>query len=49
MFTDIALCNFKPKSKIYKASDRDGMFLTVLPTGTVTFRYDKGWATWAMA
>ena len=25
MLTDAALRNFKPKSKIYKASDRDGM------------------------
>jgi len=34
------LRNFKPKSKIYKASDRDGMYVTVSPSGTVTFRYD---------
>ncbi len=26
--------------KIYKASDRDGMYVTVSSTGTVTFRYD---------
>lgn len=26
--------------KIYKASDRDGMYVTVSPGGTVTFRYD---------
>ncbi len=40
MLTDTALRNLKPKSKIYKASDRDGMYVTVSPTGTVTFRYD---------
>jgi integrase len=40
MLTDTALRNFKPKSLIYKASDRDGMYVTVSPTGTVTFRYD---------
>ncbi|GGH64909.1 hypothetical protein GCM10010975_32190 [Comamonas phosphati] len=40
MLTDTALRNFKPKSLIYKASDRDGMYVTVSPTGTVTFRFD---------
>ncbi|TBU94663.1 tyrosine-type recombinase/integrase [Phytopseudomonas dryadis] len=40
MLTDAALRNLKPKSKIYKASDRDGMYVTVSPSGTVTFRYD---------
>lgn len=40
MPTDTALRNLKPKSKIYKASERDGMYVTVSPTGTVTFRYD---------
>jgi len=36
MLTDAALRNLKPKSKIYKASDRDGMYVTVSPSGTVT-------------
>lgn len=40
MPTDTALRNLKPKSKIYKASDRDGRYATVSTTGTVTFRYD---------
>jgi len=40
MLTDTALRNLKPKSKIYKASDRDGRYVTVSITGTVTFRYD---------
>jgi hypothetical protein len=40
MLTDSALRNLKPKSKIYKASDRDGMYVTVSPSGTITFRYD---------
>ena len=40
MLTDTALRNFKPKSKTYKASDRDGMYVTVSSTGTVTFRFD---------
>jgi hypothetical protein len=40
MLTDTALRNLKPKSLTYKTSDRDGMYVTVSPTGTVTFRYD---------
>lgn len=40
MLTDTKLRNLKPKSKLYKAFDRDGMYVTVSPTGTVTFRYD---------
>ena len=40
MLTDTALRNLKPKSKTYKAFDRDGMYVTVSPTGTVIFRYD---------
>ena len=34
MLTDTALRNFKPKSLTYKASDRDGMYVTVSPTGS---------------
>jgi integrase len=40
MLTDTALRNLKSKSKTYKAFDRDGMYVTVSPVGTVTFRYD---------
>ncbi|VVE26335.1 integrase [Pandoraea communis] len=40
MLTDAALRNLKPKSKIYMASDRDGMCVTVSTSGTITFRYD---------
>lgn len=40
MLTDTALKNFKPKSAQYKVADRDGMYVTVSPAGTVTFRYD---------
>lgn len=29
MLTDTALRNLKPKSKIYKSADRDGMYVTV--------------------
>ncbi len=40
MLTDTALRNLKPKSLTYKVSDRNGMYVTVSPAGTVTFRYD---------
>jgi len=40
MMTDTALRNLKLKAKPYKVSDRDGMYVTVSPSGTVTFRYD---------
>lgn len=33
MLTDTALRNLKPKSKAYKAFDRDGMYVTVSPSG----------------
>ncbi len=40
MLTDTALRNLKPKARPYKVSDRDGMYVTVSPAGTATFRYD---------
>ena len=40
MLTDTALKNLKPKTALYKVTDRDGMYVTVSPVGTVTFRYD---------
>jgi len=40
MLTDTALKNLKPKAAQYKVTDRDGMYVTVSPAGTVTFRYD---------
>ena len=40
MLTDTALKNLKPKSAQYKVADRDGMYVTISPVGTVTFRYD---------
>lgn len=35
MLNNTAQRNLKPKSLTYKASDRDGMYVTVSPTGTV--------------
>lgn len=40
MLTDTALRNLKPKAALYKASDRDGMDVTVSTAGTIAFRYD---------
>ncbi|EHT4073912.1 tyrosine-type recombinase/integrase [Escherichia coli] len=40
MLTDTKLKNLKPQDKLYKFSDRDGLYVAVLTSGTVSFRYD---------
>lgn len=40
MLSDTTLRNLKPQSAPYKVTDRDGMYVTVSPRGTITFRYD---------
>ncbi|PVX40511.1 site-specific recombinase XerD [Pasteurella langaaensis DSM 22999] len=40
MLTDTKIKSLKPKDKLYKVADRDGLYVTVSVTGTVTFRYD---------
>src|SRR6202795_2479927 len=40
MLTDAALKHLKPKEKLYKVTDRDGMYVLVKPSGTLTFRLD---------
>src|SRR5579862_5605663 len=40
MLTDMALKKLKPKGKIYKVADRDGMYVAIAPSGQITFRYD---------
>jgi integrase len=40
MLTDFSLKNLKPKDKIYKITDRDGMYIAMAPSGQITFRYD---------
>ncbi|PIG31039.1 uncharacterized protein DUF4102 [Janthinobacterium sp. 35] len=40
MLTDTKLKNLKPAEKAYKVPDRDGMYATVLPNGTISFRYN---------
>ncbi|MCC3733677.1 tyrosine-type recombinase/integrase [Rouxiella badensis] len=40
MLTDTKLKNLKPREKLYKVSDREGLYVAVLVTGAVSFRYD---------
>lgn len=40
MLTDIAIKALKPKDKMYKVADRDGLYVLVAPSGTKTFRYN---------
>ena len=40
MLTDAALKALKPKEKLYKITDRDGMYVLVTPNGTLSFRLD---------
>lgn len=40
MLTDVALKNLKSREKAYKVTDRDGLYVHVSTSGTVTFRLD---------
>ncbi|MYZ51576.1 tyrosine-type recombinase/integrase [Malikia spinosa] len=40
MLTDTKLRNLKPKDKLYKEADRDGLYVSVLPSGGISFRYN---------
>lgn len=40
MLTELKLRALKPAEKIYKVTDRDGLYVAVLPSGTISFRYD---------
>jgi len=40
MLTDVTLRNLKPRDKGYKVSDRDGLYVYVLASGTISFRYN---------
>ncbi|MDE9542861.1 tyrosine-type recombinase/integrase [Xenorhabdus bovienii] len=40
MLTDTKIKNLKPTDKLYKISDRDGLYVAVTKSGTVSFRYD---------
>lgn len=40
MLTDNTLRNLKPKENPYKVTDRDGLYVYVLTSGTISFRYN---------
>jgi integrase len=40
MLTDAAIKALKPKDKLYKVVDRDGMYVVVQPAGSIVFRMD---------
>ena len=40
MLTDTKLRNLKPRDKLYKANDRDGLYAAVTSAGTISFRYN---------
>jgi integrase len=40
MLNDMKLRALKPAEKLYKVTDRDGMYVAVLPSGVVSFRFD---------
>ncbi|PZP54079.1 MAG: integrase [Agrobacterium fabrum] len=40
MLTDASIKALKPKDKLYKIVDRDGMYVVVQPSGAIVFRYD---------
>ncbi|MCL4746933.1 MAG: integrase arm-type DNA-binding domain-containing protein, partial [Burkholderiaceae bacterium] len=40
MLSDGMLRGLKPRAAAYKVADRDGMYVTVSPKGTITFRLD---------
>jgi integrase len=40
MLTDTRLRNLKPKEKLYKVNDRDGLYVAVTPAGSISFRYN---------
>ena len=40
MLTNQELGSLRLREKAFKVSDRDGLYAAVLPTGTISFRYD---------
>ena len=40
MLTDTKLRNIKPKDKLYKVNDRDGLYVAITPAGSISFRYN---------
>ncbi|MGI4856735.1 MAG: tyrosine-type recombinase/integrase [Janthinobacterium lividum] len=40
MLTDVKIRTLKPREKPYKVGDRDGLYVVVLPSGSISFRYN---------
>ncbi|WP_277849982.1 Arm DNA-binding domain-containing protein [Moellerella wisconsensis] len=40
MLTDKKLKSLKPQDKLYKLSDRDGLYVAVSKTGVISYRYN---------
>lgn len=40
MLTDTKLRNMKPREKMFKVADRDGLYVAVSPAGGISFRYN---------
>lgn len=40
MLTDTKLRSLKPKEKLYKVNDRDGLYVAVTQAGSISFRYN---------
>lgn len=40
MLTDSELRVLKPASKIYKVADQNGLYVAVMPSGLISFRFD---------
>lgn len=40
MLTDTKLRGLKPRDKLYKLADRDGLYVAVTPAGAISFRYN---------
>ncbi len=40
MLTDTKLCNLKPRVILYKVNDRDGLYVAVIPAGSISFHYN---------
>ncbi len=41
MLTDTRLRHLKPKEKLYKVNDRDGLYVAVTPAGTVSIPHNR--------
>ncbi|MGY0553857.1 Arm DNA-binding domain-containing protein [Vreelandella sp. 2A-K22] len=40
MLTDTKLRNLKPRDKLYKVNDRDGLYVAVTPADCISYRYN---------